>query len=87
MVVLDESRNGEKFHSNDKEDGSAETNVDRDNRVYANSDTNNVHFDKLQEKDVVETNPTIEQNVVPDGGWGWFIILGCFVIRMICGRY
>ena len=86
MTVLDESRKGNSFHSSNTEVGPEETKVDREDGFNANSDINNAHLEEHTKETDVETNLIIEENVVPDGGWGWFIILGCFVIRMICGK-
>ena len=30
--------------------------------------------------------PEIEETKAPDGGWGWCIILGCLILRMIIGK-
>ena len=37
------------------------------------------------DKEVSET--VIEESKAPDGGWGWLIILGCLIVRMIVGKY
>ena len=86
MVALDESRNGSSFHSDDHGNGS-QTKADLDDDTSVKTDINNEHFGEQSKKtNVEEPDLVIEENVVPDGGWGWFIILGCFVIRMICGK-
>ena len=86
MVVLDESRNGHSFHWDEKED-SSEARTGLDDETFADADIRCEIFEGPgNRKDAEETDLVIEENKPPDGGWGWFIILGCLVIRMICGK-
>ena len=34
----------------------------------------------------ISDEPEIEETKAPDGGWGWCIILGCLILRMIIGK-
>ena len=34
----------------------------------------------------INDEPEIEETKAPDGGWGWCIILGCLILRMIIGK-
>ena len=86
MVVLDESRNGHSFHKDDKEDGS-EARTGLENDTFADADVRCEIFEGPDnKKDTEETDAVIDENKPSDGGWGWFIILGCFVIRMLCSK-
>lgn len=41
--------------------------------------------DNTEEKQVtIETE--VEKINSPDGGWGWFIVLGCLFLRIIVGE-
>ena len=37
-----------------------------------------------------DASVTLETDIVqpkaPDGGWGWFVVLGCFGLRAIVGK-
>ena len=87
MIALDESRNERSFHGDNIED-SSNTKANLDDGTSVNPDISNGLFGEQTDvnTDIEETNLEIEENEVPDGGWGWFIVLGCFVIKMICGE-
>ena len=87
MIALDESRNERSFHGDDIEDVS-NTKANLDDGTSVNPDSSNEHFGEQTDvnTDIEETNLEIEETEVPDGGWGWFIVLGCFVTKMICGE-
>ena len=87
MKALDESRDERSFHGDGVEDGS-HTKADLDDELSVCKDISNAHFGEQTDvnTDIEETNLEIEENEVPDVGWGWFIILGRFVTKMICGK-
>ena len=97
MVMVCDTRNGE----NAKSDNCSAENVTESYSTLQkprSSSVNNSDDDEMNTELLVgqvngldtveETSETvIEESKAPDGGWGWLIILGCLIVRMIIGKY
>ena len=99
MTVLYESRNGRNYLDDDTHN--SETTMEICNPENKSpkkisghseeSETEGLMGETSEEKDSdtdIEKHDAvvIEESKALDGGWGWFIILGCLILRMTVGR-
>lgn len=79
----------------DKETKTSTENSATNRNVSDNEDNNDVNecanseasTDKGQDSGVVEVEKEIDIDVAPDGGWGWFIVVGALLLRTVIGNY
>lgn len=94
MVVTYDPRNElSSSDSNGSEDEFSENKEEVSGLEYQSCDDKETKTGLLEgqdsgvaEEDCESIKKETEDSQAPDGGWGWFIILGCLLIRFICGK-
>jgi len=70
----------------DIESKSPSDNQDNNDDSVANGSLKDNDASTCAQNDDVDDDVTQHESRVPDGGWGWFIVLGVFMLRTITGE-